>query len=338
MLKHPKYYVGLGIVLAILVVAAVSVSPVQAQSVVESGTSALPCTPPTAPSGFGYYVVQKGETPQSIANKFGVPLSTVLSLNTGASFNRNTIILLPSVEGPWNNALLCSTTAAYPSISKANLTPVSAAIPVTGSSGTSSATTSLPMTVTTSTTSCTPPSAPTGYGFYVIQKGDTPQSIANKFGVPLSTVLSLNTSATYNRGSIILMPSVEKAGLWNNAQLCNTKAAFPSFSQANLSAISGGIPVTGSSTTTSTGTTAAGTVNQSCTPPTAPKGFGYYVVQKGETAQSIANKFGVPLATVQSLNPSASFNRNTTILLPNVEIEGVWNNAQLCRVNVTPSR
>jgi LysM repeat protein len=71
------------------------------------GNARRTCPLAGLPQGFGYYKVIKGDTPQSIAAKFRTPLDTVLLLNSGYSFDRGSILMLPAVEGPWNNGILC---------------------------------------------------------------------------------------------------------------------------------------------------------------------------------------------------------------------------------------
>jgi len=65
----------------------------------------------------------------------------------------------------------------------------------------------------------------------------------------------------------------------------------------------------------------------------APKGFGYYKVQGGDTLESISDDFGVDISRILELNPGAGFGQGSVILLPGVEAPGEWNVEQLCGDN-----
>jgi LysM repeat protein len=169
---------------------------------------------------------------------------------------------------------------------------------------------------------CTPGKAPHGLGYYVVQKGESAASIASKFHLDVQDVLFLNSGASFSRGSFVLLPSTEAPGMWDNQLFCNATAQA---ARSSAMASAGGIPVTGGKA----GTTAA-TVNTTCEALKAPKGLGYYVVGKGETAASIARKFGVSLEDVLLNNSNTSFARGRLILLPSAEAPGMWNNAAFC--------
>jgi LysM repeat protein len=212
MFKNPRLFVWVVGVIAILMMVMVSVSPAQAQATSGNFTSGANCDTPTAPKGFGYYVVRKGETLQSIASSFGIPAATIQALNGGATFTKGSVILLPSVEAPgkWNVQQVCNTTATIPSLGQASVSLP--AIPVTG--GVSQTTVLSPIQT------CTAPTAPKGFGYYVVRKGDSLQSISNNFGVPVSTILSLNSGKSFTRHELILLPATEAPGMWDTGLFC----------------------------------------------------------------------------------------------------------------------
>jgi LysM repeat protein len=208
MTKIPKLLVWLAGGLTLFTMMFSVVSPVEAQSAISINANDGSCTPQNAPHGVGYYMVKKGETAQVIANKFHVSLDTVLSMNPGVSFTRGTVIQLPAVEGPWDNALLCSTVARFPATG--GTLAQAGGVAVTG------ATSSSASSAASVGKKCGDP-APFGTGFYYVQKGETPQVIANKFHITLDQVLTLNPGASFRRGTAVTLPAVE--GPWNN-QMC----------------------------------------------------------------------------------------------------------------------
>jgi LysM repeat protein len=148
------------------------------------------CPLPPAEHGMGYYPIEKGDSWKSVSEKFRVPVSTILELNPDTPFTPGQILVLPAAEGPWDNAKVCPETVTYLK----------------------------DYTFGNKRRACPLGDAPEGYGWYKIIKGETPQSIAAKFNVPLDTVLLLNEGYSFNRGSILLLPAAE--GPWNNEILC----------------------------------------------------------------------------------------------------------------------
>lgn len=149
------------------------------------------CPLPPAEHGMGYYPIEKGDSLKSVAQKFRVPVATILELNPDTPFTPGQILVLPAAEGPWDNEKVCPENVTYLK----------------------------DYTFGSKKRACPLGAAPDGYGWYKIIKGETPQSIAAKFNVPLDTVLLLNQGYSFNRGSIILLPAVE--GPWNNEILCS---------------------------------------------------------------------------------------------------------------------
>jgi LysM repeat protein len=175
-----------------------------------------------------------------------------------------------------------------------------------------------------------------GYGLYVVRKGDTLQSISSSFGIPVSTITMLNPYASFTRNQVILLPGVEAPGLWDNELLCSPQAMYPGTNQQYAN--SGTVPVTGgsssssSSSTTTTTTTPATTTGTTCVNiPKPGKGYGVYIVRKGDSLASIAAKFGVSMSTITALNPGASYTRYSYLIIPGVEAPGAWDNQFACK-------
>ena len=244
-------------------------------------------TVPSLPESGNYYVVQNGDSLWKIANKYGITVDELKSLN-GLTSNNLTVGQILEVPGSssstsgtytvqngdslWKIANTYGLTVAelksLNGLTSDNLS-VGQVLKVTGGSNNSTGNT------------------------YTVKSGDSLWSIANKYGTTVSNLKSLNglTSDNLRIGQVLQIPSSSssnsgstytvKAGdsLWNIAN----KYGITVDELKNLNGLTSNI-------------LSIGQVLK------VPSGGNTYTVKSGDSLWSIANRYGTSVDTLKSLN------------------------------------
>ena len=148
-----------------------------------------------------------------------------------------------------------------------------------------------------------------GYDTYVVVRGDTLKSLANRFGTSVDTLLSLNKSITnvnlIYEGQRLVVPSGRGVPV--------PVPTNPPPANGQLYYAQGGDTLRKIAAKFNTSVDAILKVNPKITNPNViyvgqaisiPAGVSTYAVQRGDTLRMIANKFGITVDGLLALNPN----------------------------------
>ena len=247
-------------------------------------------TIPSLPESGNYYVVQNGDSLWKIANKYGITVNELKSLN-GLTSNNLTVGQILEVPGSSSSASGTYTVKSGDSLWKiANEYGLTVA-ELKSLNGLTSDNLSVGQVLKVSNSSG---SSNSSSNTYTVKSGDSLWKIANGYGVTVNELKSLNdlTSDILSIGQVLKIPSSSssnssgstytvKAGdsLWNIAN----KYGITVDELKNLNNLS--------SNTLSIGQTLK-----------VPSGGNTYTVKSGDSLWSIANRYGTTVNTLKSLN------------------------------------
>ena len=244
---------------------------------------------PSLPESGNYYVVQNGDSLWKIANKYGITVDELKSLN-GLSSNNLTvgqILEVPSSSSDvstytvkagdslWKIANMYGLTVAelkdLNGLTSDNLS-VGQVLKVNNSSNNSSGNT------------------------YTVKSGDSLWSIANKYETTVNTLKSLNnlTSDVLNVGQVLLIPNESSNGSSNNSSTYTVKAGDSLWNIANKYGIT--VDELKNLNGLTSNMLKIGQVLK------VPSGGNTYTVKSGDSLWSIANRYGTTVDTLKSLN------------------------------------
>ena len=244
---------------------------------------------PSLPESGNYYVVQNGDSLWKIANKYGITVDELKSLN-GLSSNNLTvgqILEVPSSSSDvstytvkagdslWKIANMYGLTVAelkdLNGLTSDNLS-VGQVLKVNNSSNNSSGNT------------------------YTVKSGDSLWSIANKYETTVNTLKSLNnlTSDVLNVGQVLLIPNESSNGTSNNSSTYTVKAGDSLWNIANKYGIT--VDELKNLNGLTSNILNIGQVLK------VPSGGNTYTVKSGDSLWSIANRYGTTVDTLKSLN------------------------------------
>ena len=244
---------------------------------------------PSLPESGNYYVVQNGDSLWKIANKYGITVDELKSLN-GLSSNNLTvgqILEVPSSSSDvstytvkagdclWKLANMYGLTVAelkdLNGLTSDNLS-VGQVLKVNNSSNNSSGNT------------------------YTVKSGDSLWSIANKYETTVNTLKSLNnlTSDVLNVGQVLLIPNESSNGSSNNSSTYTVKAGDSLWNIANKYGIT--VDELKNLNGLTSNILNIGQVLK------VPSGGNTYTVKSGDSLWSIANRYGTTVDTLKSLN------------------------------------
>lgn len=263
-------------------------------------------TIPSLPESGNYYVVQNGDSLWKIANKYGITVNELKSLN-GLTSNNLTVGQILEVPGSSSSASGTYTVKSGDSLWKiANEYGLTVA-ELKSLNGLTSDNLSVGQVLKVSNSSG---SSNSSSNTYTVKSGDSLWKIANGYGVTVNELISLNdlTSDILSIGQVLKIPSSSssnssgstytvKAGdsLWNIAN----KYGITVDELKNLNNLT--------SNTLSIGQTLK-----------VPSGGNTYTVKSGDSLWSIANRYGTTVDTLKSLNglTSNTLNIGQVLRLP----------------------
>ena len=263
-------------------------------------------TIPSLPESGNYYVVQNGDSLWKIANKYGITVNELKSLN-GLTSNNLTVGQILEVPGSSSSASGTYTVKSGDSLWKiANEYGLTVA-ELKSLNGLTSDNLSVGQVLKVSNSSG---SSNSSSNTYTVKSGDSLWKIANGYGVTVNELKSLNdlTSDILSIGQVLKIPSSSssnssgstytvKAGdsLWNIAN----KYGITVDELKNLNNLT--------SNTLSIGQTLK-----------VPSGGNTYTVKSGDSLWSIANRYGTSVNTLKSLNglTSNTLNIGQVLRLP----------------------
>ena len=263
-------------------------------------------TIPSLPESGNYYVVQNGDSLWKIANKYGITVNELKSLN-GLTSNNLTVGQILEVPGSSSSASGTYTVKSGDSLWKiANEYGLTVA-ELKSLNGLTSDNLSVGQVLKVSNSSG---SSNSSSNTYTVKSGDSLWKIANGYGVTVNELKSLNdlTSDILSIGQVLKIPSSSssnssgstytvKAGdsLWNIAN----KYGITVDELKNLNNLT--------SNTLSIGQTLK-----------VPSGGNTYTVKSGDSLWSIANRYGTTVGTLKSLNglTSNTLNIGQVLRLP----------------------
>jgi LysM repeat protein len=148
-----------------------------------------------------------------------------------------------------------------------------------------------------------------GYDTYIVSRGDTLKSLANRFGTSVDTLLSLNKSITnlnlIYEGQRLVVPSGRGVPV--------PPPTTPPPANGQLYYAQSGDTLRKIAAKFNTGVDAILKVNPQITNPnliyvgqaiSIPAGVSTYAVERGDTLRIIANKFGTTIDSLLALNPN----------------------------------
>lgn len=250
----------------------------------------------TSPEGVttNTYIVQKGDTLYSIANKLGTTVQELSSLNnlTESSLSIGQVLRIPTeeiYEGEEELYTVKSGDTLY-SIARDNNTTVDE---IKALNNLTSNNLSIGQLLKL-------PSALTPEETYTVKSGDSLYAIANKFGTTVDALKNVNnlTSNTLSIGQVLKIPSAQEE---------ETSITYTVKSGNSLYSIAREYNTTVDAIKTANNLTSnLLSIGQVLTIPTDTNLETTYTVQSGDSLYSIAKKFGTDVNTLKELNNLSS--------------------------------
>lgn len=261
------------------------------------------------------YTVQRGDSLWSIAKRFNVGVNEIKAANNLASnlISIGQKLVIPGVapSDQTNVTYVVQKGDSLWSIANANNTTVDEIANLNDLSTNTIYTGQILQIPNAGTSGVTTPDT---NSVYVVKKGDTLYSISLKYNTTPSTIMNKNnlTSGTLSVGQTLIIPGdIESTGEDTNNSYTNTYVVQRGDSLYSISR-SYGVSVNELKTANNL-TSDLLTIGQVLTIPTSSTDTNntsnLYVVQKGDSLWSIANKYGVSINSIRMIN-----NLNSDIL------------------------
>lgn len=261
------------------------------------------------------YTVQRGDSLWSIAKRFNVGVNEIKAVNNLASnlISIGQKLVIPGVapSDQTNVTYVVQKGDSLWSIANANNTTVDEIANLNDLSTNTIYTGQILQIPNTGTSGVTTPDT---NSVYVVKKGDTLYSISLKYNTTPSAIMNKNnlTSGTLSVGQTLIIPGdIESTGEDTNNSYTNTYVVQRGDSLYSISR-SYGVSVNELKTANNL-TSDLLTIGQVLTIPTSSTDTNntsnLYVVQKGDSLWSIANKYGVSINSIRMIN-----NLNSDIL------------------------
>lgn len=247
-------------------------------------------TIPSLPESGNYYVVQNGDSLWKIANKYGITVNELKSLN-GLTSNNLTVGQILEVPGSSS-----STSGTYTVKSGDSLWKIANEYGLTVAelkslNGLTSDNLSVGQVLKVSNSSG---SSNSSSNTYTVKSGDSLWKIANQYGVTVNELKSLNdlTSDILSIGQVLKIPSSSSSN--NSGSTYTVKAGDSLWNIANQYGIT--VDELKNLNNLTSNTLSIGQTLK------VPSGGNTYTVKSGDSLWSIANRYGTTVDTLKSLN------------------------------------
>ena len=247
-------------------------------------------TIPSLPESGNYYVVQNGDSLWKIANKYGITVNELKSLN-GLTSNNLTVGQILEVPGSSSSASGTYTVKSGDSLWKiANEYGLTVA-ELKSLNGLTSDNLSVGQVLKVSNSSG---SSNSSSNTYTVKSGDSLWKIANGYGVTVNELKSLNdlTSDILSIGQVLKIPSSSSSN--SSGSTYTVKAGDSLWNIANKYGIT--VDELKNLNNLTSNTLSIGQVLK------VPSGGNTYTVKSGDSLWSIANRYGTTVDTLKSLN------------------------------------
>lgn len=247
-------------------------------------------TIPSLPESGNYYVVQNGDSLWKIANKYGITVNELKSLN-GLTSNNLTVGQILEVPGSSS-----STSGTYTVKSGDSLWKIANEYGLTVAelkslNGLTSDNLSVGQVLKVSNSSG---SSNSSGNTYTVKSGDSLWKIANQYGVTVNELKSLNdlTSDILSIGQVLKIPSSSSSN--SSGSTYTVKAGDSLWNIANQYGIT--VDELKNLNNLTSNTLSIGQILK------VPSGGNTYTVKSGDSLWSIANRYGTTVDTLKSLN------------------------------------
>ena len=247
-------------------------------------------TIPSLPESGNYYVVQNGDSLWKIANKYGITVNELKSLN-GLTSNNLTVGQILEVPGSSSSASGTYTVKSGDSLWKiANEYGLTVA-ELKSLNGLTSDNLSIGQVLKVSNSSG---SSNSSGNTYTVKSGDSLWKIANQYGVTVNELKSLNdlTSDILSIGQVLKIPSSSSSN--SSGSTYTVKAGDSLWNIANQYGIT--VDELKNLNNLTSNTLSIGQILK------VPNGGNTYTVKSGDSLWSIANRYGTTVDTLKSLN------------------------------------
>ena len=247
-------------------------------------------TIPSLPESGNYYVVQNGDSLWKIANKYGITVNELKSLN-GLTSNNLTVGQILEVPGSSSSASGTYTVKSGDSLWKiANEYGLTVA-ELKSLNGLTSDNLSVGQVLKVSNSSG---SSNSSGNTHTVKSGDSLWKIANQYGVTVNELKSLNdlTSDILSIGQVLKIPSSSSSN--SSGSTYTVKAGDSLWNIANQYGIT--VDELKNLNNLTSNTLSIGQILK------VPSGGNTYTVKSGDSLWSIANRYGTTVDTLKSLN------------------------------------
>lgn len=247
-------------------------------------------TIPSLPESGNYYVVQNGDSLWKIANKYGITVNELKSLN-GLTSNNLTVGQILEVPGSSSSASGTYTVKSGDSLWKiANEYGLTVA-ELKSLNGLTSDNLSIGQVLKVSNSSG---SSNSSSNTYTVKSGDSLWKIANEYGITVNELKSLNdlTSDILSIGQVLQIPSSSSSN--SSGSTYTVKAGDSLWNIANKYGIT--VDELKNLNNLTSNTLSIGQILK------VPNGGNTYTVKSGDSLWSIANRYGTTVDTLKSLN------------------------------------
>ena len=247
-------------------------------------------TIPSLPESGNYYVVQNGDSLWKIANKYGITVNELKSLN-GLTSNNLTVGQILEVPGSSSSASGTYTVKSGDSLWKiANEYGLTVA-ELKSLNGLTSDNLSIGQVLKVSNSSG---SSNSSSNTYTVKSGDSLWKIANEYGITVNELKSLNdlTSDILSIGQVLKIPSSSSSN--SSGSTYTVKAGDSLWNIANQYGIT--VDELKNLNNLTSNTLSIGQILK------VPNGGNTYTVKSGDSLWSIANRYGTTVDTLKSLN------------------------------------
>ena len=262
-------------------------------------------TIPSLPGSGNYYVVQNGDSLWKIANKYGITVNELKSLN-GLTSNNLTVGQILEVPSSSNTSETYTVKAGDSLWKIANQFGLTVA-ELKNLNGLNSDNLSVGQVLKVSNSNGS--SNNNSNNTYTVKAGDSLWNIANKYGVTVNELKSLNnlTNDSLSIGQVLKIPSSSSNNFSNTYTV---KAGDSLWNIANKYGIT--VDELKNLNNLTSNTLSIGQVLK------VPSGGNTYTVKAGDSLWSIANRYGIAVDTLKSLNglTSNTLNIGQVLRLP----------------------